>query len=101
MVCDNQFNGRFCPSVWICWSDGAAFWDGYHVSKSSSIPIDGRGRGKDDISHVVLGHAAEEGDCTTDIDAVVLKGDFGRFADCLKGDQSVLQLQCLTNGLSV
>ena len=84
MVCDNQFNGRLCSSVWICWFDRAVFWDRYHVGKSSSVAIDGRGRGEDNIGHVVLGHAAKESDCATNIDAVVLEGNFGGFANCLK-----------------
>jgi hypothetical protein len=85
MICDNQLNGGLCSSVWICRSDGALLWDWYHVGKSSSVAIDGRRRGEDDIGHVVLGHAAKEGDCATNIDAVVLEGNFGGFANSLKG----------------
>ncbi len=62
-------------------------WDGNHVGKSSSIAIDGRRRGEDNIGNVVFGHTAEESDCATDIDAVVFEGLFGGLANCLEASQ--------------
>lgn len=84
MVSYDKFNGCFCPSVRICWPDWAVLRDRYHIRESSCVAINGRGRGEYDIGHIMLRHAAEESDCASDINTVVLERDFGGLAHGLK-----------------
>lgn len=83
MIRDTHLNGRLGATIGVGWSNGAMFRDRDHVGDSGGISVDG-GRGReDDVCHIVLGHAAEEGDRTADVDTVVFKGLFARFSNGL------------------
>ena len=93
MIRDNQLDCALRASVWVCRANWAYFGNGDHVGNSSSIAIDGRRRGEDDIRDIMLGHAAEESDGSANIDAVVFEGDLGRFTDCLESTTQYLLVQ--------
>jgi hypothetical protein len=83
VISDDRFDHAFSVSIWIGGTNWAILGNGYHVGNSSRISVDSRGRGEDNVGDVVLGHAAEESDGSTNIDAVVFEGDLGRFTDGL------------------
>lgn len=83
VISDDRFDHAFSVSIWIGGANWAILGNGYHVGNSSRIAVDGRRRGEDDVGNIVLGHAAEEGDGSTNIDAVVFEGDLGGFTNGL------------------
>lgn len=83
MVGDHELDGGFRATVWICGADWAVLWDGDHAGMLGGVAVDGCGGGEDDVGDVVRCHGAEEGDGTTDINAVVFERDFGGLANCL------------------
>ena len=84
MVRDDQLDGAFCAAIWVCGADGAVLGDGNHVGHAGCIAIDGGRRGEDDVGYTVLGHAAQEGDGSADIDAVIFEGLLTRFSNSLE-----------------
>lgn len=83
VVGDDLLDEGLGVAVGVGRADGAVLGDGNHVGKAGRVAVDGGGRGEDNVGDVVLGHGAEEGDGTADVDAVVLQGDLARFADGL------------------
>jgi len=76
-------------AVGVGCADGAVFWDGYHAFVAGGVAVNGGGGGKDNVGDIVAGHGAEEGDGTTDIDAVVLGRDLCGLSDGLENALSV------------
>lgn len=83
VVFDDLLNHELGPAVGVCWASRAGLGNGNHVGETGGVAIDGSGRGEDDVGDVVLGHGAEQGDATADIDTVVLQRDLARLAHSL------------------
>ena len=77
-------------AVGVGWADGAVLGDGDHVGDTSSVAVDGGGGGEDDVGDVVTLHGAQQGDATTNVDAVVLEGDLARLANGLWQEVSAI-----------
>lgn len=81
---NDQFDRALCASIRVGGANGAVLGDGDHVGHSSGIAVDGRGRREYDVGHVVLGHASEEGDRSSHIDAIVFQRDLAGLAHSLR-----------------
>ena len=99
MIGDDVLDCRLGPAVGVCGPNGAAFGDGDHVWEASGIAVDGGGGGEDNVGDVVFCHGGEEADGAVDIGAVVLEGDFSRFADCLWSTEHLGEKQALCTNL--
>lgn len=85
VIRDNRLNHALRATIRVRRPNWAVLGDGYHVWYSGRIAIDGRGGGEDDVGDIVLDHAPEQIDGSTNIDTVVLDWDFGGFANSLEG----------------
>jgi hypothetical protein len=83
VIGNDELDGGLGVSVWVSWANWAVLWDWNHVWNTGGVTVDGGGRREDDVGDIVLAHAAEESNGTSNIDAVVFERDFRRFTDCL------------------
>lgn len=51
------------------------FWDRNHVGDSGRVTVNGGGGGEDNVGDIVFLHAAQEGDGSAYVHAVVFEGD--------------------------
>ena len=99
VIGDDVFDCRFGPAIGVGGANGAAFGNGYHVWEASGIAVDGGGGGEDDVGDIVFCHGGEEADGAVDVGAVVLEGDFSRFADCLYSTEYLDETRILFTNL--
>jgi hypothetical protein len=84
-VGNNVLDHGLGAAVCVRRTDRAMLGNRNHVREAGGIAVDGSGGGEDDVVDIVALHGAEKGDAATDIDAVILEGDFTRLADSLEG----------------
>lgn len=82
-ILDGVLNGNLGMTVGICGVKRAVLRNGDHVLEAGRIAIDSRRRREDDLVDIMLDHALEEVDRTTNIDAEVLKWLLHRFTNGL------------------
>jgi len=82
-ICDEQLDGVFCVSIWVCWAKRAVLWNWNHIWEAGGITVNGGRGGEDNVGNVVLLHGTKKGDGTANIDAEVLLWDLGRLANSL------------------
>lgn len=93
VVGDHGLDAELGVAVRVGGTKRALLRNGDHVGETSSIAINSCGGGEDDVSDIVLLHAAQEAEGAEDVDAVVLERDLARLADSL----SSLSLACLSS----
>lgn len=81
-VC-TELNHHLGAAVRVGRANRAVFRNRDHALKASGIAVDGRRGGEDDILDSVVVHDTDKVDGASDVDAVVLGGDFGGFTDSL------------------
>lgn len=85
---DDQFDGALGASVRVGRANWAVLRDGDHVGDTSGIAVDRGGRREHNVRHIVLGHAPEEDNGASYIDAVVFERLLAGFAHSLGQGQS-------------
>lgn len=83
VVENDILNASLCTAVSVGRANGAGLGNRNHVLEAGGVAVDGSRGGEDNVGDVVLGHGAKERDAATDVDAVVLEGDFSGFTDGL------------------
>lgn len=83
MVGDDVLDHGLGATVGVGSTLGAVLGDGNHVLEAGGVAVDGGGGGEDNVGDIVAGHGLEERDAAANVDAVVLEGDLGRFANGL------------------
>lgn len=90
VISDDQLDCALGSSIWVGGTDRAVFGNGNHVWYAGRISIDSRRGREDDIRDIVLGHRSQEGDGASDIHAIILEGDLGRFSNSLMGASQLM-----------
>lgn len=83
VVLDDLLDHELGPAIGVCWASRAGLGDGNHVGEAGGVAVDGSGRGEDDVGDIVLGHRAQQGDASANIDTVVLQRDLAGLANSL------------------